>query len=185
MNPLKDKKKGFIQDYGRISPQAIEIEEAILGAILLEPGSYTFVAHYLNKPEVFYKECNQKILASIISLYEKKIGIDILTVTNDLKVKGLLDTVGGALYITQLTANIGSAKHLIFHCAIITDKYLLRELIRISQEMQLKAYEEEDPKEIAEWAEKELLQKFDLDIDGKTTFKDALHSTLIDIANKA
>lgn len=174
-----------ILEYGRIPPQAIDIEEAILGAIILEPGSYTFVAHYLNDPAVFYKDNHQKILAAIIELHEKGVGIDLLTVTDQLRKSEMLAEVGGALYLTELTGKVASAKHLIFHCAIITDKYLLRSLIQIGQEMQSKAYLEEDPKDIAEWAEKELTSKFDLDIEGKTTFKDALHATLIDIANKA
>jgi len=186
-SPGFSKKKAQVinPEYGRMPPQAIEIEEAILGAILLEPGSYTFVAHFLTEPSVFYKECNIKILEAIIELHKKNVGIDILTVTDHLRKTEKLMEVGGPAYITKLMSNIGSAKHLSFHCAIITDKYLLRELIRVGAEMQQKAYEEEDPKDIAEWAEKELITKFDLDIEGRISFKDALHMTLLDIANKA
>jgi replicative DNA helicase len=180
---MKDKKSD--SNYGKTPPQAVEIEEAILGAILLESGSYLRVAHFLSKPDIFYKECNQKILKAIIQLHNDSIGIDMLTVTDRLKVNNELDIVGGAFYITQLTSRIASANHLEFHCMIITDKSLLRELIRISSEMQERAYTEEDPKEIAEWAEKELVDRFDLSNYDKATFKDALHNTLMDIANKS
>lgn len=171
-------------DFGKIPPQAIELEEAIIGAMLIESGTYSRVSHYFNE-NVFYKETHNKILNAIKQLHEEKMAIDLLTVTDKLRVNRDLEAVGGPVFLSELTSKVVSAAHVEFHCMVVTDKYLLRELIRIGQEIQIKAFDEQSPNEIAEWAQDELLKKFDLDIDGKSMFKDALHATLLDIANKA
>ncbi len=181
---MNNKGRTIDPDYGKIPPQALEIEEAILGAILLESTAYLKVSHYFNK-YIFYKDCNQKIMDAIQILYEKGGSIDILTVTDQLKITNLLDDIGGATYLISLTAKVANANHLEFHCRVITDKYLLRELIRIGHEMAKKAYNEEDPSEVAEWAENEILDNFDIEGNEKASFKDALRTTLIDISNKA
>jgi replicative DNA helicase len=192
MTDFKDRKKKShpsitpFSDYGKIPPQACDLEEAIIGALLIDPQAYIRVAYLLDEPSKFYKEAHQKILAAVIELHEKKIGIDTLTVTNRLRDIGELESIGGPLYLTQLSGKIVSSAHIEFHSMIITDKYLLRELIRIGNEIQTKAFDDSnDPMEIAQWAEEELMNKFDLDIEGRATFKDALHSTIMDITNKA
>jgi replicative DNA helicase len=172
-------------DFGKVPPQAIDLEEAILGAIMLQPDAYTRVSHYLSDPAILYKDANQKILAAVIDLHNEKMGIDLFTVTDKLRVKGDLESVGGPVYLTQLTSKVTTAAHIEFHCMIVTDKHLLRELIRIGQEIQNRAFSEEDPLEIAQWGEEELMNKFDLDIEGRASFKDALHATMMDITNKA
>ena len=173
-------------DYGKIPPQAIDFEEAILGALLLEPGSFVRVSHLLRKPEAFYKESHQIILNAIISLHDENIGVDLLLVTERLRKQEELENVGGAIYLMDLMNRVASDKHLLFYCTVVTDKFLLRELIRIGSNMQEKAFDEtSDPADIAEWAENELKDKFDLDIEGRANFKDALTSTLLDISNKA
>jgi len=181
----KQSNQSVALDYEKIPPQAIDFEEAILGALLLESDSFSRVSHILKDPSVFYKEAHQMILEAIIELHSESIGIDILLVSERLRKKEKLENIGGVVYLSQLTARVGSAKHLIFHCTIITDKFLLRELIRIGHDMQIKAFDESsDPNDIAEWAEEQLQQKFDLDIEGRATFKDALTATLLDISNK-
>ena len=177
--------KQFNNNYGRIPPQAIDIEKAILGAILIEGSSFIRISHYFKNEGIFYKDVHNKIIKAIKDIHEINGAIDVLTVGDKLKINGDFDEIGGTPYIVELTANIASAAHLDFHCALFTDKYLLREIIRIGTEMADKAYEEQDPKMIAEWTENELLEKFDLDIEGKATFKDALSSTLLDISNKS
>lgn len=177
----------IIADYGgRVPPQAIELEEAILGAVMLEPNAYLRVHHFFKEDAVLYKESHQKIMNAIRQLYDAKLGIDLLTVTDKLKSNGDLESVGGPIYLTQLTSKVVSAANVEFHCMIVTDKFLLRELIRIGTEMQHRAFDGSiDANEIAEWAEEEMMKKFDLDIEGRASFKDALHSTMMDIANKA
>jgi replicative DNA helicase len=192
MDEFKDRKRQQkrqpipMPDYGKVPPQANDLEEAIIGAILIDPMAYTRVSYLLDSPEKMYKEAHQKILAAVIDLHDKKMGIDLLTVTDMLRSHGELDNVGGPVYLTQLSGKIQSSNHIEFHAMIITDKYLLRELIRIGMEIQNKAFDDSnDPVDIATWAEDELMKKFDLDIEGKATFKEALHSTMMDITNKA
>jgi replicative DNA helicase len=171
-------------DYGKIPPQALDLEEAVLGAIILE-GNYGLVSHIL-KEQIFYKEAHQSIANAMRTLYEMPEGqIDMLTIIEQLRKEDKLEACGGAVYITELTSRVASGKHLLFHATIIADKYLLRELIRIGSEMQERGFDESsDPKDIAEWAEKELQEKFDLDIEGRATFRDALTATLLDISQK-
>lgn len=178
---MVDKKDLF---YGKIPPQAIEIEEAILGAILLEGSSFIKVSHYFVE-EIFYKPSHSIIMKAIKAIHESKGNIDILTVTDKLRIMGELESVGGPVFISNLPAKVGSTNHLEFHCMVISDKFLLRELIRIGYEIVDKAFKEEDPSNIAEWGENEILQRFNLDIDERNNFKEALHSTMQDIINKA
>ena len=128
-------------DYGRIPPQAIDLEEAVLGAIMLEKDAVLTVIDIL-KPESFYKEEHQKIYGAIISLSAREAVIDLLTVTEELKKNKQLEEVGGPLYITQLTSKVASAAHLEFHARIIQQKYIQRELIRFSSRVQQKAYDD-------------------------------------------
>jgi len=172
-----------LSDMGKIPPQALEIEEAILGAILLESHAFLRVSHYFNH-QIFYTDHHQTIIDAIKKINEERGVIDMLTVCDKLRVLGKLEEVGGATYIAQLTSKVGSAAHLEFHCMVITDKFLLRELIRIGHEMAVKAYDEGDPSEIAEWAENQILDNFDIEGDGRSSFKDALRLTLQDISNK-
>ena len=118
-------------DMGKIPPQAVELEEAVLGALLLEREALTSVIDIL-RPEVFYKEAHQKIFKAIFDLFAETEPIDILTVTNKLKMLGTLDEVGGPYYITQLTNRVGSPANIEFHTRILAQKYILRELIRVS-----------------------------------------------------
>lgn len=171
-------------DYGKIPPQAIDIEKAILGALLLESNAFLRVAHYFEKP-VFYVEIHETIMSAMKEIHDDGGGIDILTVTERLRRNDRLDVIGGASYLVELTSIVGSSLHLEFHCMVITDKFLLRELIRIGSEMAHKAFNEDDPSEIAEWAENEILDKFDLEGHDKASFKDALRLTLLDMKNKA
>jgi replicative DNA helicase len=128
-------------DFGKIPPQSIDLEEAVLGAIMLEKDAYTKVIDIL-KPTVFYKPVHQTIFESIQRLFQKSAPIDILTVTQDLKEKGQLEIVGGPYYIASLTSRVGSAANIEFHCKILLEKHIKRELIRISGEVITDAFEE-------------------------------------------
>jgi replicative DNA helicase len=128
-------------DLGKIPPQAVELEEAVLGALLLEREALTSVIDIL-RPEVFYKESHQKIFKAIFDLFAETEPIDILTVTNKLKTLGTLDEVGGPYYITQLTNRVGSPANIEFHTRILAQKYILRELIRVSSITIKEAFED-------------------------------------------
>lgn len=128
-------------DFGKIPPQAVDLEEAVLGAIMLEKDAYTAIIDIL-KPDIFYKPVHQTIFKAIQSLFEKSEPIDILTVTQELKENGQLEIVGGPYYIASLTSRVGSAANIEFHCKILVEKFIKRELIRISSEVITNAFEE-------------------------------------------
>lgn len=130
-----------VMEHGKVPPQAVDLEEAVLGAIMLEKDALTAVIDIL-KAEVFYKEAHQLIYKAITRLFSKSEPVDILTVTEELKNTGELDIVGGPYYVTQLTNRVASAANVEFHTRIITQKYIQRELIRISSEIIKDAYED-------------------------------------------
>ncbi len=147
---------GSLPDYGRIPPQAIDLEEAVLGAMMLEQNALTNVVDIL-KSEVFYKESHQKIFSAVHDLFSESEPVDILTVTQKLKQKGMLEEVGGAYYISQLTNRVASAANVEFHARIVIQKFLQRELIRISDGIIRDSYEDStDVFDILDKAEKEL-----------------------------
>lgn len=124
----------MITTFDKVPPQAIDVEEAVLGALMLEKDAYHTVQAIL-KPESFYKEEHKKIFNVIKELASKEKPIDLLVVTQELKNRGELDEVGGPLYITQLTGRVASAAHVEFHARIIAQKFIQRELIRIGSEL--------------------------------------------------
>jgi replicative DNA helicase len=128
-------------EYGKLPPQAPELEEAVLGAIMIEKDAYSLISEIL-KPECFYKVAHQKIFEAIMSLAVRQEPVDMHTVTEQLRKSGNIDEIGGPYYITLLTAKISSAAHLEYHSRIIAQKFLARELIRISSEIQTKAFDD-------------------------------------------
>lgn len=128
-------------EFGKLPPQAPELEEAVLGAIMIEKDAYSQISEIL-KPECFYKETHQKIFEAIMTLAMRQEPIDMHTVTEQLRKSGTIDEAGGAYYITLLTAKVSSAAHLEYHSRIIVQKFLARELIRISSEIQTKAFDD-------------------------------------------
>ncbi|WP_345951819.1 MULTISPECIES: replicative DNA helicase [unclassified Mucilaginibacter] len=141
---------------GKLPPQARDLEEAVLGALMLEKDALSSVIDVL-KPEVFYVESHQKIFNAIRTLFEKTSPVDILTVTAQLRMQGELEMVGGAFYITELTNRVASAANIEYHARIIIQKYIQRELIRISTDIINIAYEDTtDILELLDKAEKNL-----------------------------
>ena len=126
---------------GRITPQAVDLEEAVLGALMIDKNAVNEVIDIL-KPESFYKDSHQHIFAAVQRLFQNSEPIDILTVTSELRKVGELDLVGGAYYISYLTNRVASSANIQFHARIISQKHILRELIRISGETIRDAFEE-------------------------------------------
>ena len=98
-------------EHGKLPPQAVDLEEAVLGALMLEKEAVNAAIDIL-QPKSFYKDAHQKIFAVILSLFQDSEPVDILTVTNELKQKGELELVGGPYYITQLTNRVASAANI-------------------------------------------------------------------------
>ena len=130
----------IIQELGKVPPQAVDLEEAVLGAVMLEKDAIIAVIDIL-KAEYFYKEVHQIIFRNILELSKNLDPIDLLTVTEELRKKDELEMVGGPYFLAQLTNKVASAAHVEFHARIITQKYIQRELIRISSDIQEKAFD--------------------------------------------
>lgn len=126
---------------GRIPPRDNDLEEAVLGALMLEKDAYTVVCDIL-KPESFYDPANQKIYAAIQSLGAAQQSIDMLTVTEKLRLMGELEGAGGPLRISELTSRVASGAHVEFHARIVAQKYLARELIKFASQIEAQAFDE-------------------------------------------
>ena len=142
--------------YGKVPPQACMVEEAILGAIMIERSAYTIASEIL-KPETFYKEAHQLIFKAMQFLDNNQQPIDELTLMEALKLSESLDIIGGPYYLTKLTAAVVSAANIEIHCRVVLEKYILRELIRMSVETIQAAYSDaSDFHEVMEQHEKAL-----------------------------
>jgi replicative DNA helicase len=155
---FSNKSEGIPMDLGKMPPQALELEEAVLGAIMLEKDAVIAILDILT-PDSFYKDAHQKIYRAIIDLSTNEKPIDILTVTEELKKEKHLDEVGGPYYISQLTSRVASAANVEFHARIIQQKYIQRELIRITSDIQTKAYDESiDVNDLLDYSEGQLFE---------------------------
>lgn len=122
-------------------PNAVELEDAVLGALMLESEALTDVVEIL-KPESFYKIEHQKIFEAIMDLFSNSEPIDILTVTSWLKKAGMLEMVGGPYYISKMTDRVASSANAEFHARIIAQKHIQRELIRVAGDIYHEAFQD-------------------------------------------
>ena len=129
-------------EIGKVPPQAVELEEAVLGAVLLDKDAIDEVVHILSV-DMFYKSEHQKIYNSILNLYYKSEPIDILTITEELRRIGQLEMIGGAYFVTKLTNKIAGSANIESHAMILKEKYLARELIRITTTFNQASYSED------------------------------------------
>ena len=147
-----------VDEYGHLQPQAPELEEAVLGALMIEKDAYSLVSEIL-RPESFYEHRHQLIYAAITDLAIRQKPVDILTVTEQLRSRGDLDEVGGPFYITQLSGKVASSAHIEYHARIIAQKFLARELISFTSNIQTKAFDEtQDVDDLMQEAEGKLFE---------------------------
>lgn len=135
------KKNDPLLEMGKLQPQDTDLEEAVLGALMLEKDAYVVVCDIL-KPESFYDVRNQKIYSAIQSLGAMQRPIDMLTVTEQLRRDDNLEEVGGPLRISELTGRVSSAANVEYHARIVAQKYLARELITFCSSVETKAFDE-------------------------------------------
>ena len=126
---------------GKIPPQAVDLEEVVLGAMMIDKKGVDEVVDILH-PDAFYKEAHQHIFDAIFKLFKEGSPIDLLTVSSQLKKDGKLEASGGDYYIIQLTQKVSSSAHIEFHARIILQKYIQRSLIKISNEIIEDSYDE-------------------------------------------
>lgn len=131
---------------GRVQPQAVPLEEAVLGACLVDKGGFNVICEILNRNDP-YVDAHKFILDSMFSLSAKGAPIDLLTVMEELRVSGKLDKVGGPAYLAELSNRVASAANIEYHARIIKQKSLARNLITAGQDLIRQAYEE-DPLEL-------------------------------------
>lgn len=140
-------------EYGKVPPQAKDLEIAVLGAILIERNAFNNIAQILTK-ECFYDSRNEMIFNACHGLYLKNCPIDLLTVTEELRRKGQLENVGGAFHLGELTNKVASTANIVEHSQIIFQKFMQREAIRLSYSILNKAYDDTtDPFELIEKAQ--------------------------------
>lgn len=143
---------------GKLPPQAIDLEEAVLGAMMIDKKGIDEVIDVL-MPQVFYRIQHQVIFTAIRKLFNETQPIDLLTVSNELRNEGKLDLVGGDYYLIQLTQKVSSAAHIEYHSRVLLEKYILRQLIEISSNIIDKAYDETtDVFELLDFSESKLFE---------------------------
>ncbi|TCK66604.1 primary replicative DNA helicase [Winogradskyella wandonensis] len=144
-NPVQgykvDKSSIISLEKGKIPPQALDLEEVVLGAMMIDKKGVDEVIDILS-PDAFYKQAHRDIFEAIFKLFENSEPVDLLTVSTQLRKDGKLDAVGGDFYLISLTQRVSSSAHIEFHARIILQKYIQRSLIKISNEIIEEAYDE-------------------------------------------
>jgi replicative DNA helicase len=142
INPVKVEKTTIINlEKGKLPPQALELEEAVLGAMMIDKKGVDEVIDIL-QPEAFYKDAHKYIFEAIFQLFTDSQPVDLLTVSAQLRKSGKLEIAGGDYYLIQLTQKISSSAHIEFHSRIILQKFIQRSLIKISSEIIEDSYDE-------------------------------------------
>jgi len=169
--------------YGKVPPQAPELEEAVLGAIMLEKDKLAEVLEIIQSEDCFYVDAHQKIYAGIRRLFDKGMPVDLLTVTEELRKSDELEIIGGAYYLTRLTMSVVSSAHVEAHARIVMEKFIQRELIRISGSVISDAYEDSaDVFDLLDKAESNLYEITDKHLRKNfTSLKDVLVRTVHEI----
>jgi len=147
---------------GMILPQAQDFEKAIIGACMLEKNAFDLAQQYVSE-KMFYNENNAKIFAAIERLNAAGAPVDVLSISSELQKSKELDNVGGRHYLSEMTSNLASAAHLEYHCQIVMQKYISRELIRMAHQTQIRAFADiDDPDDILTEANRNIEQIMEL-----------------------
>lgn len=148
----------LVPDAGRVPPQAVEIEQAVLGALMTNNEAAIELNGFLESQH-FYHAWHAKIYEAIDSLVQRQVPVDLFTVRQFLSDSGDLDTIGGVQYLAELTMQVASSAHVVEHAKIVVEKFLLRELIRVSNEIESESFEQgRDVQEVLESAEQKIFE---------------------------
>jgi replicative DNA helicase len=144
------------RDEGRIPPQAVDVEMSVLGAMLIEKEAIARAIDLLTE-DAFYKEAHRRIFQGMVALFERSEPVDLVTLTEELRRRGVLEKIGGSFYLTELTNRITSAANIEYHARIVLEKSLMRRLIESSNEISGRAYEDsEDAFDLLDEAEQKI-----------------------------
>jgi replicative DNA helicase len=145
-------------EYGKMPPNDVPLEEAVLGALMLESNAFGSVSDFL-KPDCFYKMSNRLIYTAIANLASKQEPIDLMTVTEQLRKEGTLEDAGGNFYVAQLTSKVSSSANVVWHAKILSQKYLSRQLISFATNVEKNAFDEgREVEEVMQEAEGKLFE---------------------------
>lgn len=171
--------ESILEREGRIPPQALEIEEAVLGGMLIDRDASILAAESLKITD-FYRPAHRHIFETMVKLIQNKNQLDLLTLENELRDQNLLDVVGGPGYITQLTGSVSSSANIEYHIQIITEKALKRDLILSCTEVIKESYDpSSDPYDVLDLAEKKVFELSNLNSRGSVEpITDTIKSTL-------
>ena len=165
-------------ELAHVQPQALEIEKAVLGALMIDRDAYMEVSNLL-RVESFYEPRNQMIYEAIVELSAEESPVDVLTVTDKLAKMGKLDEVGGPGYVADLSSRVATSANIVYHANIIAEKYLARQMIHYVGTIGNKAFDETyDIKDVVQEAESILFE-----LSQKNMKKD--YSVLSPIVDKA
>ena len=126
---------------GKTPPQALDVEKSVLGALMLDQDALSNTIEILHEG-CFYSPEHQAIFRAIRKLFDISKPVDLVTVVNQLRFDGELQAAGGAYYVSELTNNVVSAAHIEYHVRILNEKFIQREIIRVSTESLTSAYDE-------------------------------------------
>ena len=164
---------------GRVPPQAVDVEMAVLGAMLLEKGALAKAIEILDE-SCFYKPAHQRIFEAMTALFERSEPVDLITLIDELRRRAELEKIGGEFYLTELTTKVTSAANVEFHAHIVLEKALMRQLIVSSSDVISRAYNEtEDALDLLDEAEQKIFQISEQRMKKSfVTMNTAVHSTM-------
>ena len=169
----------------KLQPQALEIEKAVLGALMIDKDAYAEVCEML-KPESFYEKRNQMVYEAIVSLSMGEKPVDVLTVTEELTRQGNLEKVGGPVYIAELSSRVASSANIGYHARIIAQKSLARQLISFASVVETKAFDEtNDIEDVMQEAEGSLFELSQRNMRNDYTQVDPIIKSAIEVINRA
>ncbi len=146
------------ESYGHLQPQATDIEQVVIGALLVDKDAFSVVSEIL-RPETFYDQRNQKIYQAIQTMNLEERPVDIMTVIEELKHEGTLDEIGGPAYILDISQHVASSAHIEYHAHVLAQKYLARQLIHFASEVETDAFDPQiDIDELMQKAESSLFE---------------------------
>ena len=171
--------------YAHVQPQALDIERAVLGALLIDKDAYAVVCEMLF-PESFYEPRNQMIYAAIRDLSMDEKPVDVLTVTEQLARSGKLEKAGGPAYIAEISSRVATSAHIEYHARIVAQKFLARQLIQFAGDVETKAFDETiDVDELMQHAEGALFELSQKNMKKDYTQIDPVIKNALDVLNKA
>ena len=145
-------------DSGRTPPQAVDVEQTVLGAILIDPDALNRALDVIDE-DCFYKPAHKILMETIIDMSSRNEPIDMVTITQELRRKNQLEASGGAVYISELTSKVSTSANIDYHARIVLEKFILRRVITIAGDLAKNACDGEgDAFDILDQAEQKLFQ---------------------------